>query len=192
MRLSLLLSHRRNKLARYHVARLKTCLISLCLVGATLSGCSSISDQALSLVGRQAPESRLMLLSGEHIALRSLVGKNVVLLFWATWCPHSRSGIEEFEALAHKYSDRPEIQFYAVSIDKNESYEELQNRIRLQGLGSMTHVFSGNDVQDEAFLAFHGERLPYAVFIDAQGVVRFTGLGVGGLSSYLSGWRDAS
>jgi thiol-disulfide isomerase/thioredoxin len=126
-----------------------------------------------------------MLLSGEHIALRSREGREVVLLFWATWCPHSRAGIEEFQALASAYKNRPEMEFYAVSVDKNESYEELQNRIRIQGLESMTHVFSGNDVQDEAFLAFHGERLPYAVFIDDRGIVRFADLGVSGLRAFL-------
>lgn len=155
----------------------------LCVV---LPGCASLSDQARSLIGRQAPQSRLMLLSGEHIALSSRVGRNVALLFWATWCPHSRSGIQEFEALARVYKDRPEVEFYAISVDKNEAYEELQNRIRLQGLESMTHVFSGNDVQDEAFLAFYGERLPYAVFIDDKGVVRFTDLGVSGLKAFLA------
>jgi thiol-disulfide isomerase/thioredoxin len=126
-----------------------------------------------------------MLLSGEHIALRSLVGKNVALLFWATWCPHSRAGIEEFETLARKYKGRTDTEFYAVSVDANDAYDELQNRIRLQDLESMTHVFSGNDVQDEAFLAFHGERLPYAVFINANGIVKFADLGVSGLASYL-------
>jgi thiol-disulfide isomerase/thioredoxin len=127
-----------------------------------------------------------MLLNGEHIALSSRIGRNVAILFWATWCPHSRSGIQEFEALARGYKDRLDIEFYAISVDKNESYEELQNRIRLQSLESMTHVFSGNDVQDEAFLAFYGERLPYAVFIDDKGVVRFTDLGVSGLKAFLA------
>lgn len=151
-----------------------------------VSGCASLSDQARLLVGSRAPESRLMLMSGEHIALRSRVGKDVALLFWATWCPHSRAGIEEFEALARAYKGRPGVEFYAVSVDKNEAYEELQNRIRIQNLESMTHVFSGNDVQDEAFLAFHGERLPYAVFIDEGGIVRFADLGVGGLKAFLA------
>jgi thiol-disulfide isomerase/thioredoxin len=155
------------------------------LISVMATGCAPLSDQARSLVGRQAPESRLMLLSGEHIALRSKVGREVVMLFWATWCPHSRAGIADFETLARAYGNRPGIEFYAVSVDKNEAYEELQNRIRLQGLESMTHVFSGNDVQDEAFLAFHGERLPYAVFIDERGIVRFADLGVSGLKAFL-------
>jgi thiol-disulfide isomerase/thioredoxin len=176
---------------RYEATRRACAFATTLLFCVALVGCASISDQARSLIGRQAPQSRLMLLSGEHIALSSRVGRNVVLLFWATWCPHSRAGIQEFEALAREYKDRPEIEFYAVSVDKNESYEELQNRIRLQSLESMTHVFSGNDVQDEAFLAFYGARLPYAVFIDDKGVVRFTDLGVGGLRTFLAERYDS-
>lgn len=171
---------------RRHFITPRVCMTAALLLAVSLSGCASLSDQARSLVGRPAPESRLMLLNGEHIALRSRVGKNVALLFWATWCPHSRSGIEEFEALARGYKTRPEIEFYAISVDKNEAYAELKNRIHIQDLESMTHVFSGNDVQDEAFLAFHGERLPYAVFIDDEGVVRFADLGVGGLKAFLA------
>lgn len=173
--------------SRGHFARLLTfCILIFTQV---LTGCATLSDRAKSLVGAPAPESRLMLLSGEHIALRSLAGKNVALLFWATWCPHSRVGIAEFEELARKYKDRSDTEFYAVSVDANDAYEELQNRIRIQDLRSMTHVFSGNDTQDEAFLAFHGERLPYAVFIDANGVVKLADLGVSGLAAYLKG-RD--
>ena len=177
------LTSRRSELSAGELCRR---LLLSCVVGVTaLAGCSALSEKAKSLVNSPAPESRLMLLSGEHIALRSLVGKDVVLLFWATWCPHSRSGIQEFEALARRYRERADIQFYAVSVDANDSYEELQNRVRIQDLRSMIHVFSGNDVQDEAFLAFHGERLPYAVFIDSGGTVRFADLGVGGLASFL-------
>lgn len=150
-----------------------------------VSGCASLSDQAKSLVGKEAPQSRLMLLSGEHIALSSRVGKDMAILFWATWCPHSRAGIEEFAALARRYKDNTKLEFYAISVDNNDAYEELQNRIRLQHLEDMTHVFSGNDVQDEAFLAFHGERLPYAVFIDEAGIVRLADLGVSGLARFL-------
>jgi hypothetical protein len=40
-------------------------------------------------------------------------------------------------------------------------------------------------VQDEAFLALHGNTIPYAVVVDGDGVVRFVDIGVSGLSSYL-------
>ena len=152
----------------------------LCVVG-----CSAVPQAAQELVGKQAPEARLMLFDGEHVALRAKTGTNVAILFWATWCAHSRGAIADFEALAQRFSRRRDLEFYAVSVDKNQDFEALKNRIESQKLHSLTHVFSGNDVQDEAFLGLKGTHIPYAVFIDSRGVVRFVGMGTSGLESFL-------
>ncbi len=137
------------------------------------------------MVGNQVPTGRLMLLSGDDIAIRPDDGKMRVLLFWATWCPYSKDAIEDFEALARKYSSRSDVAFYAVSIDRNEDYQVLESRIQEQDLRTVQHVFSGNDVQDEAFIALYGTTIPYAVVVDRSGVVRFVDVGVSGLDSYL-------
>ena len=49
----------------------------------------------------------------------------------------------------------------------------------------MIHVFSGNDTQDEAFLALKGSRVPYVIFVDAQGIVRYVDYSVSGLGDFL-------
>ncbi len=154
------------------------------LVSAVM-GCSPLSDASKDLVNKPVPEGRLMLLSGEDIALRGRSGTNMALLFWATWCPHSRGAIADYEGLAQRYSGRRRIEFYAVSLDRNEDLEQLKARIQSQKLASMIHVFSGNDSQDEAFLSLRGGHLPYAVFIDERGTVRFVGIGVAGLQDYI-------
>jgi thiol-disulfide isomerase/thioredoxin len=113
-----------------------------------------------------------MLIDGSQIPLMPDPGQTHVVLFWATWCPRSRYVVEDYEQLAHTYGGQPKISFFAVSIDKNEDYEKLKGRIDSQGLHSITHCFSGNDVQDEAFLHFKGHTIPFVTVIDSQGVVR--------------------
>jgi thiol-disulfide isomerase/thioredoxin len=159
--------------------------IALALIVCCAVGCSTVPQAAQELVGKQTPEARLMLLDGEHVALRSKAGTNVAILFWATWCAHSRGAIADFEGLAERYAHRGDLEFYAVSVDKNDDFESLKNRIETQKLHALTHVFSGNDVQDEAFLGLRGTHIPYAVFIDSRGVVRFVGMGTGGLENFL-------
>jgi thiol-disulfide isomerase/thioredoxin len=127
-----------------------------------------------------------MLLKGEDIALRSKEGINMALLFWATWCSHSRNVVEEFEDLAREYKYRGDLEFYGISVDKNEDINLLKGRIRSQSLKTMVHVFSGNDTQDEAFLALKGSNVPYVVFVDTRGVVRYVDYSVGGLREFLS------
>ena len=162
-------------------------LVATCavLMSAVFLGCSSISSDATSLLGKQAPESRLMLLTGDDIAIRSKEGTNVALLFWATWCSHSSTVISDFEDLARLYAWKGDLEFFAVSVDKNENIEVLKSRIQSQDLKTVTHVFSGNDTQDEAFLAFKGDHVPYVVFVDARGVVRFVDFSVSALSEFL-------
>lgn len=150
------------------------------------AGCSPLSDAAKDLVGKPVPEGRLMLLSGEDLALRGRPGVNMAILFWATWCPHSRGAIADFETLAQHYGGRQGLEFYAVSLDRNENFDLLKDRIQAQKLKSMIHVFSGNESQDEAFLSLRGKHLPYAVFVDDQGIVRYVGIGLGGLEDFIS------
>lgn len=156
-----------------------------CISLIVLSGCASVSSDAMSLVGRQVPEARLMMLRGEDVALRSKEGTNLALLFWATWCSHSRSVIGDFEQLARDYSWRGDLEFYAVSIDKNQDLDALKGRIRAEDLKTVKHVFSGNDSQDEAFIALKGDHVPYVVFVDARGIVRFVDFSVSRLSEFL-------
>jgi thiol-disulfide isomerase/thioredoxin len=154
---------------------------------ATACGCSAVSSDAANLVGRPVPEGRLMLLEGgDHVALTGKAGTNLAILFWATWCSHSRSTIADFEDLAREYAWRGDLEFYAVSLDKNADQELLQGRIKAQELTTVKHVFSGNDVQDEAYLALKGTHVPYVVFVDARGIVRFVDLGVGELGNFLA------
>ena len=140
-----------------------------------------MSKDTEQLVGAPVPDGRLMMLSGETRALRTANGVSKAILFWATWCSHSRGGIERFEDLARRYSWRGDLEFYAVSIDKYADESALLKRIESQELQTISHVFSGNDVQDESFLALRGDQIPYAVLIDGRGVVRHAGIGVGGL-----------
>jgi len=133
-----------------------------------------------------------MLLSGEDIALKDPRRRNRAILFWATWCSHSSSVISQFEDLARTYADRGDTDFFAVSLDSNQDLDILKGRIAKQDLTTVTHVFSGNDVQDEAFLALKGDHVPYSVFVDSGSIVRFVGLGVGGLEGFLDRHFDDS
>jgi thiol-disulfide isomerase/thioredoxin len=155
------------------------------LLAIIVSGCTSMSPQVYDLVGKRAPTARLMLLDGEEIPVSALEGKHVGLIFWATWCGHSKARIEDFEELAKRYSRRKNVVFLAVSIDRAEAMDNLRSRIESQGLQSVTHVFSGNDVQDEAFQAFRGEAVPYVVTIDPRGRVRSVDTSTSSLEEYL-------
>ena len=136
-----------------------------------LPACGVFTLQAKDMVGQPAPHARLMLFDGTEIPLSAHQGRYVAIVFWATWCPKSRKMIARYEELARHYSRRDDIDFFAVSVDKNEDFGKLKDRIKAQSLTTMTHIFSGNDSQDEAFLSFKGNSVPYLVFINPNGTV---------------------
>jgi len=155
------------------------------IVSLMLTACSSISNDAASLIGRDSPDARLMLLDGSETTLSAVRGRYVALLFWTTWCQHSKGAIGEFEELARAYRRRSDVVFFAVSVDRNEDFEVLRERIQSQDLNSLVHIFSGNDIHDEAYQKFFGDLVPMAVLIDPRGVVRYLGTDVSEIEDIL-------
>lgn len=160
-------------------------VVLLVTVMGSLSGCFSNTKRYEVLIGRPVPDARLIMLDGSQHALKSQVGKSLAFLFWSTSCAFSRSAIEDFENLARLYEERDDLRFIAVSVDSENALGELESRIKEQDLRTVEHVFSGNEGQDEVFLAFNGDRIPYVVFVDARGIVRLAELGTGGLERVL-------
>lgn len=152
---------------------------------ATIQGCSGVSQGAKDLVGSPAPYSRFTMLDGTQLPLEFAEGKTAAIIFWTTWCGHSRSVIEDFEQLAKRYKKRKDIVFLAASLDKADQLRALEGRIESQGLTSIMHAFSGNDMLDEAFIAFKGDSVPYVVVVDPRGVVRSVANSTSELEEYL-------
>jgi len=57
-----------------------------CAVGGSLAGWSDLASANALAVGKPAPPLVLHTLDGNTIASKDLLGKVVILTFWATWC----------------------------------------------------------------------------------------------------------
>lgn len=60
-------------------------------------------------------------LEGDKLALSSLLGKVVVIDFWATWCIPCRTQHPLYEQVKETFQDSPDVVFLAVDTDEDHS-----------------------------------------------------------------------
>ncbi len=77
--------------------------------------------------GTAAPDFTLKDIQGKAVTLSSFRGRNVVLVFWASWCPDCRAEVPGLKAL-HVASDPEKTAFVSVSFDRTQ--EALQTFVR--------------------------------------------------------------
>lgn len=82
----------------------------LVLVGTGLNK----SQQATIEVGQVVPEFSLITFDGQQISPADMVGKVVVLNFWASWCKPCEQEAADLEAAWLEYKDRGDVIFLGV------------------------------------------------------------------------------
>lgn len=73
-----------------------------------------------------APSFAVETLDGKTVRSSDLNGKVVVLDFWATWCAPCIQRFPEFERLAEKYDNEPDLYFGAVNTSQNNSVKDVR------------------------------------------------------------------
>ncbi len=86
------------------------------------------SQYAVDLLkpGTQAPEFILNDINGKAVKLSDFQGRNVVLIFWASWCPDCRAEVPQLKAL-NAAADPEKVAFVSVSFDR--TLEALQTYV---------------------------------------------------------------
>lgn len=66
---------------------------------------------------RKAPPFETKSLIGRRLRLEDYKGKTLVLVFWATWCPHCRRYLAAMQQLYQEYAKR-NVEMLALSVDE--------------------------------------------------------------------------
>ena len=82
---------------------------------------SAVNPVARNKDAKDAYAFVLRQLNGAPLPLAPLHGKVLVLSFWATWCGPCRELEPQFVQVAKGYTGNPDIAFYAVNTDEDES-----------------------------------------------------------------------
>ena len=113
----------------------------------------------------QAPNVTILDASGKEVQLQSLVGKPIILNFWASWCPPCKQEMPDFEAAYKKYGT--DIQFMMVNMTDGgrETIATAEKYIASQGYSFPVYF----DTKQEAAIEYGVSAIPTTYFINAQG-----------------------
>ena len=159
-----------NKISRGAKFGKRTFRLVLTLLVGVITACGPIPGKAL--VGQEAPVMRLYKLAdGEEVTLQQFTGKPIVLVFWRTDCGNSKRTLQAIEEYAHQPKNEGKQILIAANLDPSDRLTEVKSIIAERKLYSFQQMMSGNEENDQAFIRVHGDRVPYIVLIDENGII---------------------
>jgi thiol-disulfide isomerase/thioredoxin len=123
-------------------------------------------------VGSLAPDFVLTSLTGETFSLVDLQGKNILINYWATWCPPC---IKELPMLENLHQEYAGDDFIVITINgiEQDNLNDVQATVTEQGVTLPVLLDEGETFWDSYRILF----LPTSIYIDEAGVIRFIKLG---------------
>ena len=125
---------------------------------------SSNNDKDVGIsIGRTAPDFELKDLSGKNVKLSDFRGKNVILNFWASWCPPCRGEMPEFQRI---YTENAE-NLVVIGVNLQESKENAEAFVKKLGITFPVLLDPNAQVKD----MYNVFTQPVTYFIDSNGKI---------------------
>lgn len=145
-----------NRCVVWLVVILAVCAFAL-PVGATVS------------VGGKAADFQLSGIDGKStIKLSSYFGKPILLVYWASWCPHCRSEIPSIQKI---YSDLHSSGLEVVSVSFDRSEKDAREFIKSKSV-TFPVAYGGNDKGMKVADMYGVSGIPVTFVIDKNAVVK--------------------
>lgn len=119
--------------------------------------------------GTPAPDFTLNDVDGKPVSIKDFLGKKVVLVFWASWCPDCREEIPLLKKMQAKVSPE-KVAFVSVSFDRKE--QTWKDFVRENQLGGV-QLFDAAGKKDSTVGTDYGVKwIPALYLIDEKGKVQ--------------------
>jgi len=114
---------------------------------------------------KKAPDFTVVDSEGNAVKLSDMMGKPVVLNFWASWCPPCKNEMPDFETAFKEYGD--DINFMMIDLvdEQRETKEMGAKYIMDQGYTFPVYF----DINQEGSFKYINRYIPVTVFIDRDG-----------------------
>jgi thiol-disulfide isomerase/thioredoxin len=117
-----------------------------------------------------APEFEVNTLQGQQLSLKQMVGRVVVMDFWATWCEPCRESVPELKELSKKY---PKEKLTLISVSADDDEKAWREFVEKKNMDWTQY----RDADKKIRAAFGIHAFPTYLVIDGEGMIkeRFTG-----------------
>ena len=113
-----------------------------------------------------APPFSVTTMDGQHLSLDSLVGKVVLVDFWATWCAPCREALPRLQQISEKFAGQPLV-IVSVSLDdKEDKWKDFVAKNKMTWFQYRDGGFEGPIARE-----FNVNAIPATFTIDADGVL---------------------
>ncbi len=124
----------------------------------------------LLAAGTVAPSFTLKDIDGKAVSLSDFRGKQVVLHFWASWCPDCREETPQIKA-AQAAADPSKVVFVSVSFDRK--VEAFEAYVRENALGGVQLFDASGKKESVVGTAYHVKWIPATYLIGPDGRIQF-------------------
>ena len=121
-------------------------------------------------VGSVAPSFTLKDIDGKSVSLNDFLGKQVVLHFWASWCPDCREETPQLKA-AQAAADPSKVVFVSVSFDRK--MEAFEAYVRENALGGVQLFDASGKKESVVGTSYHVKWIPATYLIGPDGRIQF-------------------
>ncbi len=121
------------------------------------------------------PEFTVLNNDGEEVSITEYRGKKVIINFWASWCPPCIKEMPEFQAL-HNELDPADTVLLAINLtDGQRETKTLANNFLAENNLDLNVLY---DTMGNAFYEFNVTSIPQTFFLDEEGTVQYSILGL--------------
>lgn len=133
-----------------------------------MAACAAAPAERGVLEGEHAIPLQGSIRGGGELALQSLQGTPVVLVFWASWCAPCMKEIPHFNALVQEYGAA--VKVLGVNMGETEAHVFMTQKQKGMRYESLL------DVKGSIASAWRVRKLPLMIVVDKTGRIRFRGL----------------
>ncbi len=119
-----------------------------------------------SLSGKPAPDFTLMKTDGTKSSLNQVrAGKQAIIFFWATWCPHCRT---ELQVLAGRVKELKSKNIEVILVDIGENQSKVVSYLTANKISLVSFL----DTEEEVAGQYNLRGVPTLFFVGQDGIVK--------------------